>query len=404
MGFMKCILPALLFWGTAVSAQAPGESATGIIIEPGFLRKKNTTENIAAVADTNITNFSKHKRSLTFSGLLQTRYVVSLTKNVDINGRHFDNTTEKPITNTFLVRRARLGIRATVNDHFSANFMINFAEFNTSPANRVLENAFVRYTLNRHFSVQAGQFRPFFGIEDAVPVDIIRTLDYSNQYYSFGNNGWQSFQIGLTVLGDITKEEENPLKYYVGVYNGNNRNQSTDNDDTKNLYLRLSKKVVGDVTIGINAATGSMATSTGNAWGADFYKQVNLSTKWKLLFGGEYKSGSNFSAYSASAIPNRQLKDYRMHGFYFFPILRFDYTTPRVRAIEFSARYEYFDESYKQNSNPRQTIIPNLSFIFADDFFAAIQVGTSIDLYKRQIPLTTSYNHNLLYMQLQCRF
>lgn len=196
---------------------------------------------IGEPADT-IRNYSKYKRSLTFNGLLQTRYVLSLTNQVDVNGKHHDGVESKPVTNSFLVKRARLMVKAAINDHFAANFMINFADFSTTPTGKVLENAFIKYTLNKHFNVQAGQFRPFFGIEDVVPVDLIRTLDYSNQYYAFGNNGWQSFQIGVTVLGAINKDDAKPLKYYAGVYNGNNRNQLTDNDNTKNLYLRLEKK------------------------------------------------------------------------------------------------------------------------------------------------------------------
>lgn len=147
-----------------------------------------------------------------------------------------------------------------------------------------------------------------------------------------------------------------------------------------------------------------MASTTGNAFGIDLAAQIDLAPKWKLLLMSEYKSGSNFTAYHASTIPTATLKDYRMRGFYVFPILRYEYQAPRVRAIEFSTRYERFDESYKEQSNPRQTLIPNLSLIFADDFFAVIQIGTSLDFFKNSIPLTSTYNHNLLYIQLQCRF
>ncbi len=385
MRFLNCLLTIILF-------------SAG-----GFDSTKLYAQELVIAADT-IKNFSAFKRSLSFSGLLQTRYVTSLTRNVDVNGVHFNQDTKDPVTNTFLIKRARLMVKANVNDHFSANFMVNFAEFNANPINKVLENAYIKYTLNRHLNVQAGQFRPFFGIEDAVPVDLIRTMDYSNQYYSFGANGWQSFQIGVTVFGDITKDDDNPFRYYVGGYNGNNRNQPSDNDDTKNLYARLEKKLLKSMTIGVNAGTGSSASATGNAWGGDVSARIDLSQKWKLLLMAEYKSGTNFVAFHATKEPNPSLSDYRMQGFYFFPILRFEYKAPRVRAIEFSTRYECFNESYKKDDNLRQTIIPNLSLIFADDFFATLQVGSSIDLYQKEIPLTATYNHNLLYVQLQCRF
>ncbi|WP_315815177.1 porin [Paraflavitalea speifideaquila] len=205
-----------------------------------FTAKAQQKDETSLTSADTVTNFSAFQRSLSFSGVLQTRYMASLNNNVDVNGKHFDpntTTTPKPVRNTFLVKRARFMIRANINDHFSANILVNFADFNGSPSNKVLENAYIKYSLNKYFNVQVGQFRPFFGIEDALPVDIIRTLDFSNQYYAFGRNGWQSFQVGLSVFGNI--DQQGNLRYFAGLYNGNNRNQATDDDDTKNAYARL---------------------------------------------------------------------------------------------------------------------------------------------------------------------
>ncbi|QDW24155.1 hypothetical protein FFJ24_004675 [Pedobacter sp. KBS0701] len=148
-------------------------------------------------------NYSAYKRKLSFAGVLQTRYVLSMDKNVDINGKNYDPAMSKAISNTFMIKRARVMVKGDINDHFSANILANLAEFNSDPTNKVLENAYIKYSLNEYFHIQAGQFRPFFGIEDAMAVDIIRTLDFSNQYYAFGKNGWQSFQTGLSVLGNV---------------------------------------------------------------------------------------------------------------------------------------------------------------------------------------------------------
>nr|WP_294941795.1 porin [uncultured Mucilaginibacter sp.] len=349
-----------------------------------------------------IKNFSTYKRSITFAGLLQTRFLGSLTKNVDVNGKNFDPAgTAGKITNTFMLKRVRFLVKGTVNDHFSANLLMNFAEFSSDPSNKVLENAYVKYTLSSHFNVQAGQFRPFFGIEDVVPNDIIRTLDYSNQYYAFGASGWQSFQTGVAVFGNINKGGQ--LRYYAGAYNGNNRNQATDNDNTKNFYGRLEADVVKGLTFGFNAGAGSLGAGKGNALGIDIKGGLALNEKWEFSLGGEYKTGTNFALYNTLTV-KPALSEVRMQGFYIFPIVRYNANMRRVRAIEFSSRYEYFNESSWLNHNSRQTIIPNASLIFADDFYAALQLGVSIDLYQRNIPLTTAYNHNLAYLQLQVRF
>jgi hypothetical protein len=349
-----------------------------------------------------IKNFSTYKRSITFAGLLQTRLLGSLTDNVDVNGKNFDpSAATGKITNTFMLKRMRFVVKGTVNDHFSANLLVNFAEFNSDPSNKVLENAYVKYTLSKHLNVQAGQFRPFFGIEDAVPNDIIRTLDYSNQYYAFGASGWQSFQTGVAVFGDLNNGGQ--LRYYAGAYNGNNRNQATDNDNTKNIYGRLEADVVKGLTLGVNAAQGSMGSGKGSALGVDVKGDLTLNERWEVSLGGEYKTGTNFALYNTLTV-KPALSDVRMQGFYIFPIVHYNTNMRRVRGLEFSSRYEYFNDNYRLDHNSRQTVIPNVSLIFADDFYAALQLGVAIDLYQKNVPLTTAYDHNLAYLQLQVRF
>ncbi|NRT10808.1 porin [Flavobacterium sp. 14A] len=355
-----------------------------------------------------ISNYSAYKRALSFGGVMQTRYVYSITDNTDIDGKNYISSDETAITNTFTVKRARILVKANINDHFSANILVNLADFSGNPTNKVLENAYIKYSQSNYFHVQVGQFRPSFGVEDALSVDVIRTLDFSNQYYSFGKNGWQSFQIGMSVFGDLTKKGD--LRYFMGVYNGNNKTQKSDDNNGKNGYLRLETDIVKNFTLGANVATGSIATSgTGYAYGVDLTARLPLSDKFQLLLMAEAKTGSNFLEYNGALADNTviiksALSDYNMHGFYFLPTLKYDLQSKRIRAIEFSSRYEYLDESYKMDSNARQTIIPNLSLIFADDYYAALQMGVSIDWYKNEIPLTTTNNHNLAYVQLQIRF
>ncbi len=57
--------------------------------------------------------------------------------------------------------------------------MLNFAEFNSSNlTGKVLEQAFVRYSHNKHLKIQLGQFRPYFGIEDEIPSEFIKSVDF----------------------------------------------------------------------------------------------------------------------------------------------------------------------------------------------------------------------------------
>lgn len=360
--------------------------------------------DIGGIDRDTISNYSKYKRSIGFAGLLQTRFLASLTDKVDINGKNFSETAESKNRNAFMLKRARLQIKGNVNDHFAANIMVNFAEFNSNPSNKVLENAYVKYSLNKHFNIQAGQFRPFFGIEDALPVDVIRTFDYSNQYYAFGASGWQSFQIGLSLLGDITSNAKVPLRYYLGVYNGNNRNEPSDNDEAKNFYGRVEAELTKKLIIGVNAAVGSLGKGQGNAWGADVVTTHKVGSRWQFSLSAEYKNGTNLALFNTYTNNAPSLSAVRMQGFYVFPILRYNPNLPRLRGIELSSRYEYLDVNYKLDPNLRQNIVPNISLVFADDFYAAIQTGVNINLYNRNLPLTATYTSSLYYLQLQVRF
>lgn len=50
--------------------------------------------------------------------------------------------------------------------------LINLADFKNNPQTRVLELANLKYKANNYLSIQAGQFRPYFGLEDLYPADI----------------------------------------------------------------------------------------------------------------------------------------------------------------------------------------------------------------------------------------
>ena len=119
--------------------------------------------NIAIFAQTDvkkdtISNYSKILRNTSFSGLLQTRYLVSATKDVDVTGTNVTDK-DKLVSNSFNLRRARFIVKSKINDRFDLGIMLNISEFNSSNVSgKVLEQAFVRYAHNKHLKIQLGQF------------------------------------------------------------------------------------------------------------------------------------------------------------------------------------------------------------------------------------------------------
>lgn len=344
-----------------------------------------------------------NKVKITMKGLFQARYLFSSHKNIDLNGlQHPDG---KAVYNDFDIKRARLQFTSKISDRTDVVLLLNLADFKSDPANKVLENAYITYRVDEHLNLKMGQFRPAFGLEDMYPVDVIKSLDYSNQYTAFGNNGWQSFQIGASVYGAFKGEV--PVKYEFSVVNGNNRNQAMDNDNGKHFSGRVEMGLQESykIKLGLNGGLATVQSNNVYASGIDLSGVVPLAKKWSLEIETEVKQGNNHVYYYGLDSAKRvgKISDYQMRGFYFLPNFRYAINYHRLSSLEFSCRYEYFDSDFKHFSNPRQTWTPMVSAEFLKSYNARIQVGVNIDRYKTNVPATTRYNNSLFVVQVQSR-
>lgn len=340
-----------------------------------------------------------------FKGLFQARYVESLTKDVDVNGLH--HVDQSGTDNTFLIKYMRVQMQAKISKRTNVVVLANLADFKNDPKSRVLENAYLKYTFSPKLSITAGQFRPWFGIEETYPIDIIKSLDWSNQYTEFRKLGWTSFQIGLSANGQLQLGNM-PFKYAVSVVNGNGKNQINDSDNGKQYSTRLVFGLVKKygLNLGLNGGVGEVSSHKVYALGADLTSLVQFDPKWSLDMQLEAKQGTNHVLYYAldPALRSSNINDYQIRGIYFLPNLRYEVHHKNLSAFEFSCRYEYLDTNYKINSNPRQTITPMLGLEFLKDYGARIQLGMQFDRYKNQTPNTAQYNNNLFIIQVQSRF
>jgi hypothetical protein len=362
-------------------------------------QEKNVQELITK--DTTKTPFLK---KITLTGVFQARYTISFTPDVDVKGNYHPDSQEEVVRNSFGIRRARLQVKAQISDRFTAVTLVNLAEFNNDPKGKVLENAFISYRWNDKLNFTVGQFRPAFGLEDLYPVDIIKSLDFSNQYYYFGKNGWQSFQIGVSMFG-VFKDAAIPFSYNVAVVNGNNRNQETDNDNGKLASARLEFGKRETFAVGVNGGYGNVKRKGVYAAGIDVSGVIKLVDKWDLEIQTEYKRGTNHTFYNE--LPDSLRKDpmskYQMGGIYVLPNLRYNINYRKLSSIEFSARYEYFNEDTNNNGYVRQTWMPMVSLAFLKDYGGRIQVGMQIDNYDRNVPKNRAKNNDLFIVQVQCR-
>ncbi|KMQ65838.1 porin [Chryseobacterium angstadtii] len=342
---------------------------------------------------------------LQIKGLFQARYLVGMAKDVDVNGLH--HADGSGTSNNFMLKYMRVQVRAQISKRTEVVALANLADFKNDPKSRVLENAYLKYTFNPKLAFTVGQFRPWFGIEETYPIDIIKSLDWSNQYTEFGKLGWTSFQIGLSATGQLQLGEI-PFQYAVSVVNGNGKNQINDNDNGKQYSTRLvfglSKKY--NFNVGLNGGIGEVFSKKVYAVGIDLSSLIQFDSKWSLDMQLEAKQATNHVLYNSVDPELRPFNpdEYLIRGAYFLPNVRYEINHKNLSAFELSCRYEYLDTNFRLNSNPRQTITPMFGLEFLKNYGARIQLGVQFDRYKHQIENTTQYNNNLFIVQVQSRF
>lgn len=342
---------------------------------------------------------------LQIKGLFQARYLVGTSKDVDVNGLHHSDGSGT--NNNFMVKYMRVQVRAQISKRTEVVALANLADFKNDPKSRVLENAYLKYTFNSKLALTVGQFRPWFGIEETYPIDIIKSLDWSNQYTEFGKLGWTSFQIGMSATGQVELGNI-PFQYAVSVVNGNGKNQVNDNNDGKQYSTRLVFGLVKkyNFNVGLNGGIGDAFGKKIYAVGVDLSSLINFDSKWSLDMQLEGKQATNHPLYFAVTPELRPSNpdEYLIRGAYFLPNLRYEINHKNLSAFELSCRYEYLDTNFRLNSNPRQTVTPMVGLEFLKNYGARIQLGMQFDRYKHQVENTSQYNNNLFIVQVQSRF
>lgn len=336
-------------------------------------------------------------------GLFQARYLYSKKNNVDVEGlQHSDGEF---VSNTYEIKRMRVSMNASLTKNLSVVTLVNLSDFKQDPKTRVLENAYAQYNVNRYLKYQVGQFRPAFGIEDSHPVDIVKSIDWSNAYYLLGSNGWQSFQVGAGITGSVDLGKV-PLNYSASMTNGNGKNKIADNNGkhySSRFWFDINPK--RKLTLGFSTGFGTEHKQDVHAFGLEGTYRLTFTDKLSIQFQAEAVQAINHSLYFSLAEDKRQgpLHDYVLRDVYVLPNLRYVIGKQHLQAVDFSCRYEYLDANYKLDSNPRQTLVPMASVEFLKDYGARLQFGVQIDNYKKNIANTKTYDANLYFLQFQCR-
>jgi phosphate-selective porin O/P len=346
---------------------------------------------------------SLHKdKKVVVSGMMLVRYTSAFDKNIDINGKYHAVPGDYA-TSAFSLRRARVQAKSQITPRAEAAVLLNLTDFIGNPANKVLELATIKYKFSDYLNLQVGQFRPYFGREDLYPEELLQSLEWTNQYYAFGANGWQSFQLGATVFGSA-KVANIPVKYYLGVFNGNGRNQLTDNDNGKLFPARVELGIRPKTKLGLNGGLGKSKGEKVWALNADIDHVTQLGGPWELEVQSEYKRGTNNSSFDTSAVDHKLMQNYMLSGYYVLPNLKYKINSAHVKSLELSTRYEFINYDEKRDNCKKTTCMPMLSCQLADEYFLRFELGMIFDKYAEKNLAVPDHNASRFVFQVQARF
>jgi phosphate-selective porin OprO/OprP len=178
------------------------------------------------------------------------KFAVRLKGLIQTDGRFYLNDSAVPATNTFIVRRARPILEATVGKYLEFRLQPDFGQGTT-----VLFDAYSDIKISPAFAVRVGKFKP--------PVDLERYQSASDIVFAeraLATNLAPNRDIGLQLSGDVAS---GVFGWQAGVFNGvpDLGNGDGDISDAKDFVGRvfLQPFKTGPLTglgVGVAATTG----------------------------------------------------------------------------------------------------------------------------------------------------
>ena len=144
------------------------------------------------------------------------------------DGRFFLADDERPAVDTFLIRRARPIVEATLFNQFDFRIMPDFGGGTT-----VLQDAYLDARFRPDFKIRAGKFKPPFGFERLMSATELPFIERALPTALVPNR-----DIGVMVHGDL---KQGAISYAAGLFNGVADGGSADSDaqDGKDAVARV---------------------------------------------------------------------------------------------------------------------------------------------------------------------
>jgi len=187
---------------------------------------------------------------------------------VQADGRFWFDDTQRPQTNTFLIRRAQPWVEGRLP--YGVNFMLN-PDFGGGTV--VLQDAYLGVDIDDAFKLRFGKYRPPYGLERLQPTSNLSFVEFGLPTLLTPNR-----DVGAMAYGDVFSRFAG---YAAGIFNGvpDNGSADLDADSQKEfvgrIYLRpfepIADHALGRLFVGV-------ATTFGRDYGSPSNPNVSTPT------------------------------------------------------------------------------------------------------------------------------
>ena len=203
----------------------------------------------------------------------------------------YDYAFTNPDASSFKFKRARFGMRGTIENDWGYYFMIETSPFISSTGDAYIMDAFVTWKKHNWTRVSVGSFKQPFSLDVATPCHALPTIERSivaNQLVA------PQRDFGLMLLGG---NKYNKLNYFVALMNGRGLKVSDDNKK-KDIVGRATYKVADFLTVGGSFRYGYPIPNNNDdsrtSYGAEFqFKMKEFTVQGEYIYDeGAYFAGS----------------------------------------------------------------------------------------------------------------
>jgi phosphate-selective porin OprO and OprP len=161
-------------------------------------------------------------------------FMLRLTGQIQLDYREFLRTKDRNDIDTFLVRRARFGLEATLEKYYEFRFLPDFGQGQT-----VLQDAYMNIHYWNEFQFEIGRFKQPISYEELIQDRYVPTLERSLIDQLVPERDLGAMFHGEDVFA-------NRLDYAVSLSNGEINGTSLDTNNHKDLDARLAVRPLND--------------------------------------------------------------------------------------------------------------------------------------------------------------